>query len=69
MSDRVRGFYVALKRDLKDEDFEKLKNAVLMLKNVISIKEYINKSDDYFNREMVKCELREQLFKLFYKDK
>ena len=68
MGDRIKGFYVSLEEDVKDEDFEYIKNAVLMIKGVLSIKENIRNADDYFNRSKIKNELWEKIYKIFMED-
>jgi hypothetical protein len=65
MSNRIKGFYVALEKDIKDEDFEYVKNAVLMIKGVHSIKENIADSDDWINRQQIKQELLKKIFDIF----
>jgi len=68
VGDRIKGFYVSLEEDVKDEDFEYIKNAVLMIKGVLSIKENIRNADDYFNRSKIKNELWEKIYKIFMED-
>ena len=61
MSDRIKGFYVSLEKDIKDEDFECIKDAVLMIKGVLSVKESVSNSEDWFNRDRI---IREITFKI-----
>lgn len=37
MTDRINGFYVALERDIRDDDFESIEQAVRMIKGVIDV--------------------------------
>lgn len=62
MSDRVKGFYVSLEKDIRDDDFQTIMNAVLMVKGVLSVEPSITSADDWMNRERVKFELRKKIF-------
>lgn len=64
MTDRIKGFYVTLEQDIRDDYFEAIKNAVLMIKGVISIKESIVDSDDFINRERIRQEYMHKLFEV-----
>lgn len=69
MSDRIKGFYVALEKDIKDEDFKEIKNAVLMVKGVLKVKESISDPSDWMNRERIRNELITKVFEIFKVDK
>jgi len=62
MTDRIKGFYVTLDKDYRDDDVETIKNAILMIKGVISVKESIVDSDDHINRERIRQELIQKLW-------
>jgi len=62
MTDRIKGFYVMLDKDYRDDDVETIKNAILMIKGVISVKESIVDSDDHINRERIRQELIQKLW-------
>jgi len=64
MSNRIKGFTVTLSQDIKDEDFESIKIALSLIKNVIHIEPSIVNVDDHFNRERVLFDLRNKLYDL-----
>lgn len=66
MTDRVKGFYVALEKDIKTDDFETIKNAVMALRGVMSVEVSVDDSDDWMNRERVKFELRQELWEVIW---
>lgn len=61
MSDHIKGFYVALDRDVRDDDFEYIKNAVLLIKGVSKVKENVENADDWINRERIRTEYKDKL--------
>lgn len=67
MTDRVKGFTVTFERDFRDDDVEVILNAVKMIKGVASVEPCIVTSEDHINRERLKWELRDKLYK-FMKD-
>lgn len=64
MSDRIKGFYVALRDDVKDEDFDKIANAVGLIKGVLYIKKFVTDGTDFLNRARIKNEIKEKILKL-----
>lgn len=67
MSDRINGFYVALDRDMRDDDFEYIKNAVLMIKGVYRIKENVDNIDDFIMRSRIHDEIQDDVYALLNK--
>lgn len=65
MSDRIKGFYVVLENDIKDEDFVDIENAIMMIKGVLNIKRNITNSDDWMNREQIKHEIIKKIYNIF----
>lgn len=61
MSDRIKGFVVVLGKDYKDEDAEQIKQAISMLKGVISVKESVADAEDHMNRERIRSEYAKKL--------
>ncbi len=68
MSNRIKGFTVELDKDIKDEDFDQIENAIRMIKHVGSIKRSIASTDDYINRSRIKNEIRSEIWKVFEND-
>lgn len=62
MSDRIKGFCVTLNTDIRDDDFEQIKNAVLLIKGVISVKESVTSTNDHMNRSRIKHEIIKSIF-------
>jgi hypothetical protein len=70
MSDRHSGFIVTLASDLKDEDAEVIRSAVLALKHVISVEPVIADFHDHINRIQIRQEMGQKLWDVLYpKDK
>jgi hypothetical protein len=62
MTDRINGFTVVLEKDLRDDDFEQLQQAVLMLKGVSSIVPNIVNSGDTISRIQAMSDIRTKLY-------
>ncbi len=62
MTTRIKGFWVALDHDIREDDFESIKTAVLMIKGVSEIKESVSSSDDYFNRSQIRRDLISKIY-------
>jgi hypothetical protein len=62
MTDRINGFTVVLEKDLRDDDFEQLQQAVLMLKGVSSIVPNIVDSGDTISRIQAMSDIRTKLY-------
>lgn len=63
MTDRLRGFTVLLDRDTRVDDFEVVKNAILMIKGVVQVDEVINDSSVYMTEMKVTSDIRDKLYK------
>jgi len=66
MSNKIRGFYVALCEPLSDEDFEKVKSAVLMIRNVNVTEEFVDKPDIWLAEAKIRRELGQKLLQIIY---
>ena len=62
MTDRVNGFRVILGKDIRVDDAEHLKNAILMLKGVLSVQDVINMPADDVAYYKARFDLRNKLF-------
>lgn len=65
MSNRINGLIIALDKDYREEDIESLKNAIMQLKGVISVKENIVSPDNFIISERIKSETREKIYNLY----
>ncbi len=61
MTDRVKGFYVALEKDIRIDDFQSISNAVLMIKGIASVTASIANPEDWMNRQIIKSKLKDNL--------
>ena len=64
MSDRIKGFAVVLEEDYKDEDFEAIKHAVLMIKGIVKVIPSKHELGDCIIEMRVKSKIREQILKV-----
>lgn len=62
MSDRVKGLTVVLDNDYRQEDIEMIKELILQIKGVKTVKESIVNSDDLINRERITIETKEKIY-------
>ena len=62
MTDRIKGYVVTLDRDYRTDDVEEIRNALLMVKGVLSVEPSVAQLDDHMNRQRVRLELHEKLF-------
>ena len=69
MTDRVKGFTVTLKEDIRIDDVEPILNAVRMIQGVAHVEPSITTSEDHMNRQVIKSQLITKLFKLLHEDK
>lgn len=65
MTDRVKGLYVALTKEIRIDDVQCVVEAIKMIKCVADVKENISNPDDYFNRKRVKEEIREAILQVY----
>jgi len=69
MKDRIKGFYVAIDIDIREDDFKSIKNAILMIKHVIAVNPSVVIIDDYINRKQIENELKNKILDILYDDK
>jgi len=69
MTDRVKGFTVTLKEDIRIDDVEPILNAVRMIQGVVHVEPSITTSEDHMNRQVIKSQLLTKLFKVLHEDK
>jgi len=68
MSNRIKGFTVALQHDMKDEDVEQIVNAISMIKGVIDVAPVETTSADHISRAQIRWELRSKLIQVLAND-
>lgn len=62
MSDRVKGLTVVLDKDYREEDIEMIKEFILQIKGVRTVKESIVNADDLINRARITIEIKEKIY-------
>lgn len=62
MSDRVKGLTVVLDGDYREEDIEMIKELILQIKGVKTVKESIVNVDDLINRARITIEIKEKIY-------
>lgn len=66
MTDRIRGFYVALEKDIRDDDVEPIIEAVKCLRFVLKVEPIVSDANDWIAEERVRRELGEKLWEILY---
>lgn len=64
MSDRVKGFVVALDKNYREEDIEKIKQAIMQIKGVIGVKENVANADDYIIKVRITRKVQDRLYEI-----
>ncbi len=62
MTDRLKGLHVVFEHNIREDDAQKIINAILLLKGVIVVNHILSSADDNINKEQIKYELRQKLF-------
>lgn len=62
MTDRIKGFWVALERDIRDDDVQPIIDAVRQLRGVLAVEANVASPADWINRQRVRRELEERLW-------
>ena len=65
MTDRVKGLRVAFKEDIRIDDVQKIKEAILLIKGVVGVGESITGSDDWINRTQIRHEYIQKIVDVF----
>lgn len=68
MTDRMKGCVVAFDRDIREDDVEFLVNAIKMIKGVQAVELSVASHEDYMNRERVRQEIQDRLWKMLSSD-
>lgn len=65
MSNRYNGFAVTLEESIKDEDAQKVIEAILMIKGVIVVEPVVEDISSIFAKNQAQHELRLKLYEIF----
>lgn len=64
MTDRIKGFYVALEENVREDDAEPIMNAVSQLRGVLAVEPLRVESADWVATQRVRNELVTRLFEV-----
>jgi hypothetical protein len=64
MTDRIKGFTVTLKHDIREDDFQRIKEAVEMVKGVVHVEPSIVTSEDFMVKQRLKHDITMNILKL-----
>lgn len=67
MSEKVKGFVVALEHEITIDDAKMIMHAISMIKGVADVEHSISNHEDYMNRQMVKSEIRNNFVEFYTK--
>lgn len=66
MTDRIKGFLVTLKQNIRADDAEVISAAIMLLKGVIDVTPVPDNPNDYINELRARHELRNQLAEILW---
>lgn len=64
MTNRINALVVVLEKDIREDDIEHLKNAILMFKDVLSVKQNVSQISDHVAEMRAKQKFNDKIFKL-----
>lgn len=64
MTDRFKGLTVTLKRDIREDDAQRIIESIEMIKGVQDVTPVKSTGDDHINRERIRREFREKILEL-----
>ena len=64
MTDRVKGFTVTLERDVRDDDFQRIMEAVEMIQGVLHVEPSLSTPQDHMVRTRLKSDITRNILKL-----
>lgn len=62
MTDRINALVVVLEKDIRDDDIEATRNAIMQIKGVISVGNNVADHTDFIAKSRVQQEVTELLF-------
>lgn len=63
MTNKVKGFTVTLEEDFREDDVERIMNAIKMIRGVLHVEPSIVTSEDHIQRIRIKTELMDRFVK------
>ncbi len=68
MTDRINSFTVVLEKDIRDDDAEKIEQAILQIRGIISVKPKVTNSSDMVAYMRIKHVWQKKIYALFSED-
>ena len=65
MTDRIKGLTVSLTQDIREDDCQRIVDAISMINGVGSVVPLITDHNDWLAREHVREEVKEKVLKLY----
>lgn len=62
MTDRIKGFVVALDEDMREDDTDDIKTALSMIRGVAGVTDVLANPGDYISRQRVRLELETAVY-------
>ena len=69
MTERIKGFTVALKDNIRVDDAEGIKNAIAMLRGVVDVQDIAHTTDDWIVWSRFRSEFGEKIRDILYPPK
>jgi hypothetical protein len=66
MTERLKGFVVALEADIRGDDAEQLKQVLACMRGVLKVEPVMANSDDWIIEQRVRTELGDQIMAVLY---
>lgn len=66
MTERLKGFVVALESDMREDDAEQLKQALALMRGVLKVEPIMANSNDWIVEQRVRTELGDQIMGVLY---
>ena len=67
MTNRLKGFTITLEQDFREDDMERLKNALEMHKGVLHVEPVLVTSEDHINRTKIRMDLIQEMLEILRK--
>jgi len=68
VTDRINSFVVVLEKDIRDDDFETIRQSVLLMRGVLTVKTNVTTPDDLVAQERAKYDLRRKIGDILWKE-
>lgn len=66
MTDRIFAYTVVLEKEIRDDDAEAIKNAILMIRGVADVTEHVSNPEIHYAEERIRQEWGKKLWDILY---